>query len=74
MGTRYIRDEEIPTLIEINKGDSYSLLVSNIYSQYEIATELDIALRVPAGPQQIPVTFDKQINGKVAVNISTDGV
>ena len=74
MGTRYVRDDELPTEIEIIKGDSYSLLVPNIYSEHEIATELIIALRLPTGPQQIPVTFDKQTYGKVAVNISTDEV
>ena len=50
MGTRYVRDDELPETIEIVKGDSYSLLVSNIYSKYEIATDFDIALRQPAGP------------------------
>ena len=44
-GTKYVRDVPVPSTITIRKGDSYSQLIAQIYSFYEIGTKLAIDLR-----------------------------
>ena len=45
-GTKYVRDgPNLPEVIEIAADSSESIILADIYSQYEIATELDIKMR-----------------------------
>ena len=51
MGTKYVRDEPVASVIEIYEGETSILTIPHIKSSYEIGTQLSINLRQPEGYQ-----------------------
>ena len=51
MGTKYVRDEPVASVIEIQEGETSILTIPHIKSYYEIGTLLSINLRQPEGNQ-----------------------
>ena len=45
MGTQYIRNEDPPKTLEIEKDSLSTLTIANIYSAYSIGNHLNINLR-----------------------------
>ena len=44
-GTKYVRDNTLPSSVTIAQGQTETITVSNIYSYYTIGNTIDINLR-----------------------------
>ena len=60
MGSQYVRDQTLPSTLEISKEDLTYLTVANIYSAMPIGNELNINLRQSEGSELAFVTLTEE--------------
>ena len=72
-GTSYIRDEPLPDTLELVRGQSMTLRVLHIYSEYDIGTTHEINLRQPASSPLSFVMLTEQAS-QTAVKINSEGL